>query len=149
MQRGLVLAGLSVVLAACTTGSGVPRSGIAGANPVAVVGSPVGSGEGEPMLGMAEAAVTGADVGRSLTAEDRRLALQAEYEALEYGRGGQATEWRNRVSGNYGRIVVAAVYEVNNLDCREYTHTVYVGGRARVVRGTACREPGAVWRVVG
>jgi surface antigen len=38
---------------------------------------------------------------------------------------------------------------VNRLDCREYTHNVWIGGRLRVVKGTACREPDGVWRIVG
>jgi surface antigen len=43
---------------------------------------------------------------------------------------------------------VGPSYEVNRLDCREFTHTVYIGGRARVARGTACRQPDATWRII-
>jgi surface antigen len=90
----------------------------------------------------------GADVGRSLTEEDREVALKAEYEALEYGRAGQSTNWEGP-EGNRGHIVVGPMYEVNRLGCREYTHRVSIGGRPRVVRGTACRQPDGVWRVLG
>ena len=74
--------------------------------------------------------------------------LGAEYEALEYSRSGRPVEWRNPGSGNYGRIVAGSTYEVNKLDCREFTHTVYIGGRTRVAKGTACRRPGGTWRVL-
>jgi len=149
-MRALVFAAAATVLTtACTTGLGMVTGAIPGANPGIVVGSPVGSGGDGPPLGVMEAGLTGADIGRSLTPEDRRMALQAEYEALEYARPGQPTEWQNGASGNFGSIVVGASSEVNRLNCREYTHTVYIGGRARPVSGTACRLPDGVWRVVG
>ena len=90
-----------------------------------------------------------ADAGQALDERDRQIAAQAEYRALEYGRAGQPVSWRGEsAAGNYGEIAVGPGYEVNRLDCREYTHTVYVGGRAQVSRGTACREPSGNWRAV-
>jgi surface antigen len=88
------------------------------------------------------------EVGASLEEGDRVAGAQAEYRALEYGRAGQPVSWRNRASENYGEIVVGAGYQVNRLDCREFDHTIYVGGRARVSRGTACRDPSGSWRAV-
>jgi surface antigen len=126
-----------------------PTGAIPGANPGVVVGSPVATGAGEPQLGVIEGGLLSADVGRSLSDGDRNIALQAEYEALEYGRAGQPTGWSNPRSGNRGRVVVGATYEVNRLDCREYHHRIEIGGRARVVEGTACRQPNGVWRIVG
>jgi surface antigen len=120
-----------------------------GANSGVMVGSQVASGAGEPQLGIVEGGLLGADIGRSLSEADRQVAVQAEYEALEYGRAGQRTAWRSPNSGNFGEIVVGPAYEVNKLDCREFTHTVTIGGRARVSRGTACREVDSDWRVVG
>ena len=138
----------ALLLAACST-RGADTTNVAGANPGIVVGSPVGSGEGEAPLGAVEGGLLGADVGRSLTEDDRKLALQAEYEALEYGQPGQPKTWQGRRSGNQGQIVVGSSYEVNRLDCREYTHRILIGGRPRVERGTACRQPDGVWRIVG
>jgi surface antigen len=106
----------------------------------------VGAGAGEPPLGSVQGALLGADIGRSLSEGDRRLALQAEYEALEYGRSGPATRWHSRETGNFGEVSVGSSYEVNALDCREYRHRVTIGGRARVARGTACRQPDGTWR---
>ncbi len=77
------------------------------------------------------------------------VALKAEYEALEYGRGGQPTEWRSPSGQVSGKVEVGGVTRVNRLDCRDYTHNISIGGRMRVVQGTACRQPDGVWRIVG
>jgi surface antigen len=100
-------------------------------------------------LGVVEGGLLGEDLGRSLTQSERDLAVQAEFEALEYGRAGQPTRWRGSESGARGEITVGTSYEVNRLDCREYRHTATIGGRPRVAQGTACREPGGNWRIVG
>jgi surface antigen len=91
----------------------------------------------------------GADVGRSLSAADRAIALKAEYEALEYGRAGQSTVWQSNSSDTRGNVRVGSTYQVNRLDCREYTHDVWIGGRLRTVKGTACRTPDGSWRIIG
>ena len=138
----------ALLLTACSA-RGDGRSTIAGANPGIVVGSPVASGATEAQLGAVEGALLGADVGLSLSERDREAALKAEYEALEYGKPGQPTQWQGTRSGNSGEVSVGASYEVNRLDCREYTHRISIDGRPRVVRATACRQPDGVWRVVG
>jgi len=144
MVVGLV-AGLT---AGCTTG-GDGGGGPIGATRGTVIRSQVATGAGERPLGAVEGGLLGEDLGRSLDEADRALAMQAEFEALEYSRSGQPTVWRNPQTGLRGQIVVGSSYEVNRLDCREYTHTVYFGGRPRVARGTACREPGGNWRTIG
>lgn len=152
MRAWVILACAALGMAACSGGG---RDGIvtgavpAGGNPGVVIDSPVGARGTTVPVGAVEGALTGADVGLSLTERDREIALKAEYEALEYGRSGQPTQWRNRKSGNSGSIGVGSTYQVNRLDCREYTHTVLIGGRTRVVNGTACRQPDGVWRVLG
>ncbi|MGH6922214.1 MAG: hypothetical protein ACRED5_00460 [Propylenella sp.] len=151
MPKVLAVAAVgALALAACSANSDITTGAVpAGANPGVVIDSPVGAGGGEPQIGPLEGAIQGAEVGLSLTEGDREIALRAEYEALEYGRPGQPTRWRNRKSGNSGEIGVGSTYQVNRLDCREYTHKFSIGGRNRVVRGTACRQPDGVWRVVG
>lgn len=152
MLKVLVIASVgALALAACASSdSGIVTGAVpAGANTGVVIDSPVGSGAGQAPVGTIEGALTGTDVGLSLTEDDRKIALQAEYEALEYGRPGLPTRWENRKSGNGGEIKVGQIYQVNRLDCREYTHTVAIGGRNRVVNGTACRQPDGVWRVLG
>jgi surface antigen len=149
-MRPHVLAAIGAMLVAgCETAPDDGAITTPGANPGVVLGSPVGAGAGEQPLGVVAGAVAGADVGRSLEDSDRPIALQAEYEALEYGRAGQPVAWRNPDTGNRGEVVAGTAYEVNRLDCREYTHNVIIGGRTRVARATACRQPDGVWRVVG
>ena len=148
-NRWFATAAAVLAIGACTASNGIVTGAVApGANPGVVIDSPVGAGEGEAQVGALEGAITGTDVGESLTQEDREIALQAEYEALEYGRPGQSTEWRNRASGNSGEIRVGTTYQVNRLDCREYTHTVSIGGYNRIIQGAACRQPDGVWRVL-
>ena len=142
----LAIAAAALALAACASEpEGTPGVG-------AVEGSRLAAGSGEgpaAPIGPLAGGLIGAEIGRSLDEADRRAALEAEYQALEYGRAGQKVEWRSAASGNYGEIVVGPSYEVNLLDCREFTHTVFIGGRARVARGTACRRPDASWRMIG
>jgi surface antigen len=147
MQKALMGAS-ALLLSACMAGQS-DESALPGANPGVVVGSPVASGSGEPVLGVVEGGLMGADVGRSLGEEERNIALKAEYEALEYGRAGEQMTWQSPTSDTRGEIVVGATYTVNQLDCREYSHRIYIGGRLRAVRGTACRQPDGVWRIVG
>ena len=149
MRIAVVAALAGALLLGGCAGSGVRTGAIPGANPGVVLNSPVGAGEGEASVGAVEGGLIGADVGKSLSAADREIALKAEYEALEYGRPGQPTGWRSRSGSIIGTIHVGATYQVNRLDCREYTHNVSIGGRLRVVRGTACRQPDGVWRIVG
>jgi surface antigen len=145
-----LLAGVCAALVAgCETAPDDGAITAPGANPGIVIGSQVGAGAGEPPIGVVAGAVAAADIGHSLTETDRPIALQAEYEALEYGRAGQPVAWRNPDSGNRGVVTAGTTYEVNRLDCREYTHNVIIGGRTRVARATACRQPDGVWRVVG
>jgi surface antigen len=146
MRAALFLAAAAALAAGCVS----RPEGVAtmpGANPGMVLDSPVAAGAGEPPLGVVEGGLLGTDIGRSLGEAERQVALRAEYEALEYGRAGQATEWSR--GETRGEIVVGALYQVNRLECREYTHRIWIGGRQRAVRGTACRQPDAVWRVLG
>lgn len=150
MRRAILGAAAVFFLAACSgSNSSLTTGAIPGANPGTVTGSPVGVGSGQPTVGPVEGGLMGAEVGLSLSDADRAIALKAEYEALEYGRAGQPTVWRSRSGDNRGEITVGQTYQVNRLDCREYTHNVWIGGRPRVVRGIACRDPDGAWRVVG
>jgi surface antigen len=104
--------------------------------------------ESGPPVGPVAGELLDAPIWRSLTERDRALALKTEYEALEYARPRTYSSWRNPESGNRGRISVGLTSQVNKLDCREFIHEIVIGGRTRVDRGTACRRPNAVWRVL-
>jgi surface antigen len=124
---------------------------VSGAIAGGVIGNQVGSGSGRVVataIGALAGGLIGAEIGRSLDERDRQKALAAEYRALEFGRAGRPVAWRNENSGIYGEVVTGPGYEVNSLDCRDYTHTIYIDGRARIARGTACRQPDGTWRIV-
>ena len=150
MRQAMMIFGTAALLAA----GGCTKTGIGGtvatpgATPNAVLGSEVLAGAGQPTLGVLEAGLVGAEIGRSLDESDRPIAWKAEFEALEYARPGRATSWQNSESGNAGEITVGPTYTVNLLDCRQFTHTVRIGGRPRVAQGTACRRPDGRWRVI-
>lgn len=157
MFKGIVAAiAAAFFLVACnhTYDSIGPREGIgtvAGAVAGGVIGNQIGSGRGQVIataLGAVAGGLIGMEVGRSLDERDRQLAMQAEYRALEMGQAGRPIEWRNESTGRYGEVVVGPGYQVNALDCRDYTHSVYIDGQPRVARGTACREADGTWRIV-
>ncbi len=114
-----------------------------------LLGSTVGRGGGRvaaTIVGAVIGGIVGSEIGRALDDHDRRLAQQAEYDALERGGSGRARVWRSERSGHYGEVVPSRPYRRSGYDCRDYTHTVYIGGRPEVMRGTACRNPDGTWR---
>ena len=76
------------------------------------------------------------------------LAQQAELAALEKGQSGVATPWRNPDNQRHGMVVPGRPYRIGEQDCRDYSHTIYVDGQPRTMRGTACRNPDGSWRNV-
>lgn len=90
----------------------------------------------------------GTQIGSTLSPGDLRLAKAAEYRALEYVRPGDEFRWQGSNADTRGVISVGRGYQVNRLECRDYSNTIYVGGRAQVARGVACRQPEGTWRIV-
>jgi surface antigen len=81
----------------------------------------------------------------ALDASDRKRALQAEYQALEYSPAGKSVEWKNASGSRSGEVVAAQPYQVGSQNCRQYTHTVRVDGTPQSARGTACRNEDGSW----
>jgi surface antigen len=77
----------------------------------------------------------------------RTQATAAQFNALEYGRPGAPRDWQGGDGTSSGRVTVGPDLNVNNLRCRNFTHTVTVSGKAYVRAGQACREPAAGWMV--
>ena len=82
-----------------------------------------------------------------LNASERRIAADAEYRALEYGRSGTPVDWDSRNSR--GSIVPGKPYKAGDQYCRPYTHTFYTGESPLTEKATACRTDNGVWRSVG
>ena len=116
-----------------------------------ILGNQVGRGGGRvaaTAIGAVVGGIVGNEIGRSLDRQDRLLAQQAEYAALERGRSGERIPWRNPDNGRYGEVVPGSPFERGGQNCREYTHRVFIEGRPQVMRGTACRNPDGTWENV-
>ncbi len=154
LRTSLVAAALTLGLAGCgPDGPNKADTGLAvGAITGGLIGSAVGNGNGKiaaAAIGAFVGGVVGNEIGRSLDAQDRRFAQQAEFAALERGRSGERTEWRNPDSGHYGEVIPSPPYKRGQTDCRDFTHKVYIDGRPQAMRGTACRNPDGTWSSVG
>lgn len=87
----------------------------------------------------------GGTLGANLDTRERRRALEAEYRALEYTPAGQAVAWGRSGGARSGEVVAGSPYRVGSQNCRQYTHTVQIGGRSQTARGTACRNADGSW----
>ncbi|WP_196259203.1 hypothetical protein [Pelagibacterium limicola] len=81
-----------------------------------------------------------------LNATQRSAANDAQFYALQFGRPGAPRSWS--AAGASGQVSVGPYVRVNNLDCREFSHRVTVGGQTYTKSGTACREVDGAWGVV-
>lgn len=82
-----------------------------------------------------------------MSAKDSNEANSAQFYALQFGRPGAPRQWAGD-RGTTGSVAVGPYVRVNNLDCRDFTHTVKLGGKDYVRKGTACREQNGNWNVV-
>lgn len=132
----------SVGLTACESRQqqGTATGAVAGA----LIGSAFGGGTGERVAAAALGAVIGGlignQIGRDLDEQDRRRAFLAEEATYIEGR---RTEWRGERA--YGYVEPGPTSRRGALFCREYTHTIIVGGRQQTAVGTACRNPDGTW----
>ena len=82
-----------------------------------------------------------------MSAKDSSEANSAQFYALQFGRPGAPRQWAGD-RGTTGSVAVGPYVRVNNLDCRDFTHTVKLNGTDYVRKGTACREQNGNWNVV-
>ena len=74
----------------------------------------------------------------------QELAIAKKYYAI-----GQTIRWNNPDSGNYGTITPTRSGTDNGgRVCREYSQTIYVGGKQQSGYGTACQQSDGSWKVV-
>ncbi|HSP26169.1 MAG TPA: hypothetical protein VLQ65_13440 [Saliniramus sp.] len=143
---GLALAS-ALALGACSPQYVGPNQSV-GIVSGALIGGLAGNvvGYGDPASTLAGAmigGVLGGMVGADMDARDREIAYEAQYYAFDTGR---PRRWRGEDA--YGEIIPGPTYRSRGEFCREYTHTIYIGGRPREGYGTACREPDGSWRIV-
>jgi surface antigen len=87
-----------------------------------------------------------ASVAGQLTARDKSEAASAQFNALTFGRPGAPRTWTGD-KGVTGSVTVGPYVRVNNIDCRDFTHTVTIGGTPHARKGTACRDISGNWTV--
>ena len=145
---------LTIMLAGCNATNFYSKQNI-GAVSGAVVGGAIGSGFGKgsgniaaTAIGALAGGVIGGNIGADLDEKDRREALTAEYDALEYSPAGDSVKWRNDASGHYGTVTPSQTYGVGKMNCRQYTHTIYIDGKENTARGTACKEQDGTWHPI-
>ena len=141
---------LPLAMAGCANkqDSGLAIGAVAGG----VIGNQFGGGKGKiatTALGAVIGGIVGSEIGRSMDKQDRMLAQQAEFGALERGESGRPHSWRNPDNGHYGEVIPGPPMRRGYEDCREYTHRIYIDGRPQAMRGVACRNPDGTWRNVG
>jgi len=84
-------------------------------------------------------------VGRKLTLNERKQAVSAEFEALEYSPAGETVKWGSQFFGSSGAVVASKTYDVGSSNCRQYVHTLLIKGKSETVKATACKEQDGTW----
>ena len=105
-------------------------------------GNVIGRGDAASTLaGALLGGIIGGAIGADLDAQEQRLAARAEFQALDTGR---PMSWRGERREVYGEVIPGPSFREGRQYCREYTHTIYIGGRPQEGYGTACREPDGI-----
>jgi len=149
--RLLAVASIGAALAACASDSGPKEVAgtLVGAATGAAVGSAASGGRvSGAVAGAAIGGMLGNRIGAGLDDEDKRRAYAAQVQALEGGPSGAPIAWRNPDSGRYGSIVPGPAYDSNGMNCRQFTHTIYIDGKPQTARGAACRGADGTWQPV-
>jgi surface antigen len=148
MKIHMAFLACALAMAGCASNTGGQSALGAAANAVVstVSGGDPGSGKvTAAIISEMQGGLVGGGIGSDLSRAERSMALEAEYRALEYTPSGQTVTWGDRQSGRFGEVVAASPYRVGSQDCRQYGHTVFIDGRSRKARGTACRNADGSW----
>ena len=153
---GIALAtAMALLLGGCQNMQDNPKQTVGtvvGAGTGALLGSKIGGGRGAmaaTAVGALAGAFLGSEIGKSLDNADKAVSQRTAQTALETGRTGQTTSWRNPDSGNSGTYTPTSTYRSpTGEDCREFEQTINVGGRSEKAMGRACRQPNGTWQIV-
>jgi len=138
---------LAVATAAALVLSGCAVKSLSRPKATAATPAAVQVGE-EPVGGIIGGGLIMNGIGADLNRRERRMAIDAEYRALESTPAGQPVAWRDERSGRGGTVTAAQPYRVGSQDCRPYSHTITANGSSRTARGTACRNPDGSWTLL-
>ena len=145
---------LAIVLASGCAGQQGPGAAellgtVGGAVLGGVVGNKIGDGSGQKIATVIAAmagGLAGNWIGRNVDENVRRTASAAEREALERG---ESVHWTHGADSGRVEIVGTRPDTATGETCREFHHTVSIGGREQQAYGLACRDAAGDWRVRG
>jgi len=145
----------TAALAGCNTTSGMGNKQLIGTGAGAVggglLGSQIGSGSGRLWAtgaGVLLGGLLGSEIGSSLDRADQAYLAQANQRAYSAPIG-ETIRWNNPDSGNYGTVTPTRSGSTNDgRVCREYSQTIYVGGKSQSGYGTACQQSDGSWQIV-
>ncbi len=134
------------------TGTG-PRENtgtLVGAVAGGLIGSQFGGGTGERVAAGIAGAAIGGLIGNRIGAGHGRRGQAARLCGADAGarnaaRRARRCRGRIRIPAAMARWFPARPISRNGLQCREYTHTIYIDGRPQIARGAACRNPDGTW----
>ena len=143
-----------VLVAGCAAnsyrGSREMTGGMAGAALGGYLGSQMGGGRGAmaaTAAGVFLGGLLGSEVGRSMDEVDRMKAGQAVGQAQTAPLGDRIT-WSNPRNDHHGSVTaVRDGYSETGRYCREFHHTVTIGGKSEEAYGVACRQPDGAWEI--
>src|SRR3954469_15743797 len=148
VETVMVLA-CAFALGGCEITAGDGSGSLAGAySASSATGRPGNTAAAAAVTNAALGGLIGSRLGASLNDEDRRLAYEAQLDALDRGAPGAPVPWRNPASGRYGNIVPGPAYDQKGAKCRGFSHTVTINGELQTARGTPCRGSDGSWTAV-
>ncbi len=117
-----------------------------------VLGSLFGKGEGKILAigaGALIGGLAGGVVGKYMDDNDKMMAEKSAHNALEKLPSGKTAQWSNPDSGHSGSVTPTKTFQSESgRYCREYNHTVDIGGKVQKAYGTACRQPDGNWEII-
>jgi len=158
MKKVISILMIASLLTACSQ-NGEPHSifnkqnagSLLGGATGAFIGSRIGGGTGKVIataVGGVAGALVGGQIGKALDDADRQLIGRTTHTALETVPPYEPAQWRNPNNNHYGEVSAGPVYQQNNQDCRPFTQTIFIDGKAQTARGQACKQNDGTWQVV-
>ncbi|MCY1708619.1 lipoprotein LipA [Pannonibacter sp. SL95] len=85
-----------------------------------------------------------------LESSDRKVAAEAQKQALATPGAGGTVRWDNPRTGRTGEVRLGPRYQVNKTECRELTHAVSSKETPVpvVARSTTCTDEKGIWRSI-
>jgi surface antigen len=83
-----------------------------------------------------------------LTQKGQLMHQSAIHSNLETAQDNSTTSWNNPNNNEHGSVTVRNTNVSNGTPCREFTQTIYVGGKAVEGYGTACRMADGSWKII-